>query len=144
MADRTPFATSTELAAFWRVLTATEITRADALLKSASDRLRLMASTAGVDLDAKIADDDIYKTNLQLVVMEAVKRAMQAPQDMPPVDQYQQGAGPYSENIKYSNPTGDLYFKKAELALIGVGNSQKLNSISSTPNNDIYSTGGTL
>ena len=39
---------------------------------------------------------------------------------------------------------GDLYFKKSELALIGVGNSQKLNSISSTPNNDIYNTGGTL
>lgn len=138
MADaRQPFATVEQLAAVWRTLTDTEQTRATALLGAASDRLRGLAGVNGVDLDAKIAEDDIFKINLQNTVLDAVKRAMQAPADLPPVEQHQQAAGPYSQSIKYANPTGDLYFKKPELALIGIGAGQKLTSISST-RRDIY------
>ena len=134
---REPFATTAELQEYWRTLDASEISRATTLLKLASDRLRMLALRAGIDLDAKVKADpnSVYVSTLKFAVMDAVKRAMQAPADLPPVNSYQQTAGPYSENIAYANPTGDLYFKKSELALLGINGEQKLDSLSTTPNN---------
>lgn len=141
MADLTPFATKEDLAAFWRTLTSAEESRADTLLALASNRLRQIASDLGIDIDAKIAGDDtasaIYKANVQWVVMEAVKRAMLVPTDAAPANSIQQTAGPYSENIVFTNPAGDLWFKKAELTAIGLYGRQTLNSIS-TSRADIY------
>ena len=96
-----------------------------------------MAQRAGIDLDAKVKAEPngIYDSTLKFAVLDAVKRAMQAPADLPPVNSYQQTAGPYSENIAYANPTGDLYFKKSELALLGINGGQQLDSLSTTPNN---------
>lgn len=134
---REPFATTAELQEYWRVLDASEISRATTLLKLASDRLRMLALRAGIDLDAKVKAEPngVYASTLKFAVMDAVKRAMQAPADLPPVNSYQQTAGPYSENIAYANPTGDLYFKKSELALLGINGRQQLDSLSTTPNN---------
>nr|DAP54875.1 MAG TPA: hypothetical protein [Caudoviricetes sp.] len=134
---REPFATTAELQEYWRVLDASEISRATTLLKLASDRLRMLALRAGIDLDAKVKAEPngVYASTLKFAVMDAVKRAMQAPADVPPINAYQQTAGPYSENISYANPTGDLYFKKSELALLGISGGQSLNSLSTTPNN---------
>lgn len=134
---REPFANTSDLQEYWRTLTPDEINRAKILLTLASDRLRMMAQRADVDLDGKIAaePDGVYASTLKFAVMDAVKRAMQAPADLPPINSYQQTAGPYSENIAYANPTGDLYFKKSELALLGISGGQSLNSISTTPNN---------
>nr|DAH67759.1 MAG TPA: hypothetical protein [Caudoviricetes sp.] len=134
---RKPFASVEELRSYWRTLSTDEITRATVLLPLASDRLRMMAQRAGVDLDAKIAadPDGAYANTLKFALLDAVKRAMQAPADLPPINSYQQTAGPYSENIAYANPTGDLYFKKSELALLGISGGQSLNSLSTTPNN---------
>lgn len=138
MADLTPFATVDDLAAFWRPITEAEEPRATTLLLLASNRLRQMAEDASIDLDAKVEASEIYKANVQWVVMEAVKRAMLTPVDQAPVDTFQQTAGPYSENYKYTNPSGDLWFKKSELSAIGLAGTQRLGSISTTPNNDIY------
>jgi hypothetical protein len=69
--------------------------------------------------------------------MEAVKRAMLTPVDAPPANSVQQTAGPYSENIVYTNPSGDLWFKKAELTAISLYGNQTLDSISSA-RTDIY------
>ena len=134
----TPFATKEELAAFWRTLTADEQTRADVLLPIASNRLRVMAEKIGVDLDAKKAASEAFSSTLQWVIMEAVKRALQTPTDNPPVDTFSQTAGPYSENYKYSNPSGDLWFKKAELKALGIYGQQILSAIQ-TSIKDIYS-----
>ncbi len=133
----TPFATVDELEAFWRVLTDAEQERAEILLTLASNRLRLIAEGSVTDLDAKVLASEAYKSTLQWVVMEAVKRALQTPIDLPPVETYSQTAGPYSENYKYTNPTGDLWFKKAELSAIGLSGNQSLGSIS-TSRADIY------
>lgn len=134
---REPFASVEELRSYWRILSPVETTRATVLLPLASDRLRMMAQRAGIDLDKKVQAEPggVYASTLKFAVMDAVKRAMQAPADLPPVNSYQQTAGPYSENITYANPTGDLYFKKSELALLGISGGQSLNSISTTPNN---------
>lgn len=136
----TPFATEEDLAAYWRTLTSEEQSRADLMLGMASNRLRLMGEDIGVDLDAKKAASEAYADTLKWVVMEAVKRAIATPTNQPPVETWSQTAGPYSENYKYTNPSGDLWFKKAELQALGLYGRQTLDSLSTT-GTDIYGEG---
>lgn len=138
MADLTPFATVVELEAFWKNLSDAEETRASTLLTLSSNRLRVIGENVGVDVDAQHDDSEAYASTLQWVVMEATKRAMLTPPDTPPADTIQTTAGPYSENIAFTNPAGDLWFKKSELHDLGLYGNQHLTSIDSTPNNDIY------
>lgn len=137
----TPFATLEQLELFWKDVPEGDEPRAEFLLELASNRLRMIGEDVGVDVDARAAASDAYTSTLQWVVMEAVKRAMLTPTDLPPVDTFQQTAGPYSENIKYSNPSGDLWFKKSELNSLSLYGRQTLDSISTSQNlyGDIYS-----
>lgn len=128
------YANHEDLTLYWKA--PTDTARADYMLKMASNRLRQIALDVGIDLDAKVNANEVYFLNVQSVVMEAAKRALQAPLDQQPTESYGQTAGPYSENFKYSNPAGDLYFKKAELRLIGLYGSQTLGSISTSQ--DLY------
>lgn len=132
------FVTVAELEAFWRTLTQPEKDRADSLLLLASNRLRLMAENINIDLDAKVNGSEVYKSNVQYVVMESVKRALLTPIDAPPANSIQQTAGPYSENITFTNPSGDLWFKKGELSELGLYGHQTLGSIATT-RKEIYS-----
>ena len=134
----TAYATKAELAAYWRTLTEAEQGRADIMLALASNRLRIIAEDVSVDLDAKVAASEAYASTVQWVVMEAVKRAIATPTDQPPVETWAQTAGPYSENYKYTNPSGDLWFKKSELTAIGLYGQQSLSSLQ-TSREDIYS-----
>lgn len=131
-----PFATIANLEMFWRALTEAEEPRAEFLLELASNRLRVIGDDNGVNLDAKVSASAAYASTIQWVVMEAVKRAMLTPTDQPPVDTYSQTAGPYSENYKYTNPSGDLWFKKSELKALGLYGVQSLGSISTSQ--DLY------
>lgn len=129
------YANEVDLTNFWKA--PDDADRANYLLKLASNRLRLIAEDSGIDLDAKANASPAYFDTLQWVVMESVKRALQAPLDGQPAESFQQTAGPYSENIKYTNPTGDLWFKKSELSAIGLNGNPQLYSIS-TSRTDIY------
>jgi hypothetical protein len=133
------YANYEDLTLYWKAPDST--TRADYILKMVSNRLRQMATDLDKDLDALVNANEVYFLNVQSVVMEAAKRALQAPIDQQPTETYGQTAGPYSENFKYSNPAGDIYFKKAELQLIGFWGNQTLDSISTSQNlyGDIYS-----
>lgn len=132
------YATISDLETFWRPLNESEEGRATDMLALASSRLRLYASASGINLDEKSAADEDYAAALKWVVMEAVKRAMSTPIDTPPVDSYSQAAGPYSENYKFTNPSGDLWFKKAELKTLGISGIQRATSISPVTRKDIY------
>lgn len=133
------YANHEDLTNYWKA--PDDTTRADYLLKMASNRLRQIALDAGIDLDAKVNANEVYFLNVQGVVMEATKRALQTPVDTVPTESYGQTAGPYSENFKYSNPSGDLYFTKAEQKLLGLYGTQSLGSISTSQNlyGNIYS-----
>ena len=133
------FATVEQLQTFWRTLNACEQRRAEDLLDLASDRLRLMASHQGRNLDDEVQDPDsgAFANVVKWVVMEATKRAMLTPVNQMPVDSMSQTAGPYSENYKFTNPSADLWFKKSELNELGLAGSQKLNNIKTT-SEDIY------
>ena len=137
----TPFATLAQLEAFWKDIASADEGRAEILLELASNRLRLIGTDVDVDVDAEVAASAAYETTIRWVVMEAVKRAINTPLDQPPVDTFSQTAGPYSENYKYSNPSGDLFFKKAELQALGLHGKQSLSSLNTSQNlyYDIYS-----
>lgn len=138
MAD---FATLAQLEAFWKDLDSAEEARANVLLELASARLREIGNDVEVDVDALVAERESYAITARWVVMEAVKRAMLTPLDSPPVDTFSQTAGPYSENYKYTNPSGDLWFKKSELSALGLYGKQSLGSVSTSQNlfGNIYS-----
>lgn len=137
-ADPRAYATVEDLSVYWRTITESETDRANDLLSLASSRLRLYATASGIDLDAKAAEDEDYAAALKWVTMDAVKRALSTPVDVPPVDSYSQAAGPYSENYKFTNPSGDLWFKKAELKTLGISGVQRATSISPVTRKDIY------
>lgn len=130
------YANAEDLTLYWKA--PTDANRANYILKMASNRLRQIATDVGVDLDEKVNADIVYFLNVQGVVMEAAKRALQTPTDQQPTESYAQTAGPYSENFKYSNPAGDLFFKKAELGLLNLYGQQSMYGIS-TSIRDIYS-----
>lgn len=130
------FATVQELEAFWRSLTGDEQSRAGDLLNYASDYLRLLGENIGLDIDAKSADNSVYESNLKFITMSATQRAMSAPEMSGGAESYTQTAGPYSENYKFANPNGDLYFTKRELSILGL-KGQSITTISST-RRDIY------
>ena len=132
------YATITDLSTYWRPIATSEEARATDLLALASSRLRLYATNSGFDLDQKIAGSADYSDAVKWVVMEATKRAMSTPIDTPPVDSWSQTAGPYSENYKFTNPSGDLWFKKAELKTLGLSGVQTVTSISPVTRKDIY------
>lgn len=134
-----PYADVDDLTLFWKAPDSS--TRALYLLTLASNRLRLIGSDVDVDVDARVNAEPAYFMTVQWVIMEAVKRALQTPLDGQPTEQYGQTAGPYSENFKYSNPTGDLWFKKSELSALGLYGNQTLSSISVSQDlyGDIYS-----
>lgn len=129
-----PYANNDDLTLFWKA--PTDANRSLYLLKMASNRLRLIAQDVSQDLDAKVNADPAYFMTVQWVVMESVKRALQSPIDGQPTESYSQTAGPYSENFKYSNPTGDLWFKKSELSSLGLYGKQSLSSLSTSQ--DLY------
>lgn len=133
-----PYANDEDLALFWKPLTGSDKTRANDLLKRASNRLRIIAENVGVDIDGKVNSSPAYFSTVQWVVMEATKRAMLTPIDAPPANSIQQTAGPYSENITFTNPAGDLWFKNNELHDIGLYGNQKLSSISTVPGSKMY------
>lgn len=139
IAAPSPYADVENLTAFWQAPTDEE--RALLLLTLASNRLRLLGEDVDVDTDARSNASAAYFSTIQWVVMESVKRALQAPLDSQPVETYGQTAGPYSENFKYTNPTGDLWFRKSELQAIGLSGNQTLGSLSTSQNlyYDIYS-----
>lgn len=133
------YANHEDLTNYWQAPTSND--RADYLLKLASNRLRQIGSQNNVNIDAQVNADEVYFINVQWVVMEATKRALLAPMDREAVESSTLTAGPYSENFKYSNPAGDLFFKRSELQTLGLYGNQTLGSISSSQNlyGDIYS-----
>ena len=131
----TRYATVSDLQTYWGGTFDSD--RAESLLAIASARLRVIAESEDIDLDVRASDED-YAEVLKWVVMEATKRALNTPIDVPPVDTYSQTAGPYSENYKFTNPSGDLWFRKAELQALGLSGDQKIESLSPTTRGDIY------
>ena len=113
------FATVDDVAALWRTLSATEQTRATALLPVVSDSLRLEATKVGRDLDA-MAEDSAYANVLKSVTVDIIARTLMTATDQEPMTQTSESALGYSWSGSFLVPGGGLFIKNTELARLGL------------------------
>lgn len=114
------FATIQDVEILFRPLTATEKTRAEALLTVVSDSLRVAAAQVGKDLDCMIQKSPALATVATSVTADVVGRALMTSTDSEPMTQVTQSAGGYSASGTYLVPGGGIYIKKSELARLGL------------------------
>ncbi|MBE6483670.1 MAG: hypothetical protein E7Z96_02650 [Actinomycetaceae bacterium] len=109
------FATVADLEARWRPLTDTERARAETLLVDAASLIR---DTCPATWQAA------GEATLRRVSCAVVKRAMVAPagdMDLIGVASQQATVGPFSQQITFRDPGGDLYLTAAEKRSLGKG-----------------------
>lgn len=108
------FATVADLEARWRDLSDAEEARASVLLDDAAAYLQSL-----VEVDP---DDEVQAANLKMVSCNMVKRAMSsAASDAFGVTNATATMGPFSQQVAYANPSGDMYVSKSERAILGIG-----------------------
>lgn len=105
----TAYATVAELSAYWRELSPEESARAAVLLDHAAAFVR--AHCGGEPSDAEAA---------RHVSCDMVKTAMLPSPFSAPVTSFQQSGGPYSANVTFANPAGDMYWKAQYDELLGL------------------------
>ena len=107
------FAEVSDIEIRWRTLDATEADRAEALIDDASAMLEQL-----VDVDES---DEAQAELLKIVCCNMVIRAMAASgYDTFGASQMSITAGPYTQQMTYANPSGDMYLTKMEKRLLGV------------------------
>ena len=108
------FATVADLEARWRDLSDAEEARASVLLDDAAAYLQAL-----VEVDP---DNEVQAANLKMVSCNMVKRAMSsAASDAFGVTNATATMGPFSQQVAYANPSGDMYVSKSERAILGIG-----------------------
>lgn len=111
-----PFADPKDLEARWRPLSATEATRAEALLSDAS-----------LIVDAEIERKGCPRPDkdlLKVVVCQMVERAMGVDNTLIGADQGSMSLGDYTRTVTFSGSTaGDLYLTRGERRLLGLDRS---------------------
>jgi hypothetical protein len=124
------YATPDDLAARWRTLTVDEWARAETLLDDAAALIRAEVP----DIDAHIADvDDPLDPDLpRLVSCAMVRRAMVAG-DMSGVTSQSETVGSFTQQIAWSNPSGDLYLTRKERTLLGGAAAQQAFTVDLIP-----------
>lgn len=111
MAD-IPFATVSDLESRWRGLSEAEQARAEVLLADASALIR----------DTVPDWPQISDETSRAICCAVVRRAMSVDVGLPDgVSSFNETAGPFSQQMSFANPTGDLYLTRAEKARMGVG-----------------------
>lgn len=93
-----------------------------------SNYLRIIARNNHVDLDERLKLDDAggdgsYRSVVEMIIANAVARAVNKPVSIPDAVSYSIAANPYSESVNYgANATKDAYFTNKELSLLGFRN----------------------
>lgn len=111
-----PFATPDDLASRWRELGDGDRKRAETLLGDASAMLATEMGRCGVRIDE---EDEVQASLLCLVCCSMVRRAM-ASETYADVKSKSLTAGPYSGQVTFANPTGNMYITSDERRLLGI------------------------
>ena len=90
------FATIEDVESLWRVLKPTERERAQNLLETVSDSLRVEANKVGKDLDAMVAESVSYANVAKSVTVDVVARTLMTATDQEPMTQVTESALGYS------------------------------------------------
>lgn len=114
------FATIEDLEKLWRVLKPTERERAQNLLETVSDSLRVEADKVGKDLDAMVAESVSYANVAKSVTVDVVARTLMTATDQEPMTQVTESALGYSYSGSFLVPGGGLFIKDTELKRLGL------------------------
>ena len=102
------FATVDNISTLWRPLTASETTRAAALLPLVSDELRVIAKGVNKDIDAMVAADPAYASVAEIVTVDVVARILRQTTEGDAMTQESQAALGYSWSGTYAVPGGGI------------------------------------
>lgn len=114
------FATIEDVEKLWRVLKPTERERAQNLLETVSDTLRVEANKVGKDLDAMVAESVSYANVAKSVTVDVVARTLMTATDQEPMTQVTESALGYSYSGSFLVPGGGLFIKDSELKRLGL------------------------
>lgn len=104
----TAFATVHDIEVFYRPLTQSEQSRAEAMLPSLSDELRIIAKNVGKNLDALVAADEAYANTVKTVLVDIVFRALRQNTEGDAMTQESISAIGYSWQGTYATPGGGI------------------------------------
>lgn len=102
------FATVDNISTLWRPLTASETTRAEALLPLVSDELRVIAKGVNKDIDEMIEADTAYASVVEIVTVDVVSRILRQNTEGDAMTQESQSALGYSWSGTYAVPGGGI------------------------------------
>lgn len=108
MSERSAFATVGDITTLWRPLTASETTRAEALLPLVSDEIRVIAHSVGKDVDAMISVSEPYASVVKVVTVDVVSRILRQSTEGDAMTQESQSALGYSWSGTYAIPGGGI------------------------------------
>lgn len=111
--------TVTDLIERWRHMTVDETAKAGVLINDYEAELHLYASERGIDIDARL-DDENYKQIFKAVVCAAVAEQMANATDSPAMTQMSQSALGYSVSGTFLNPGGGLFIRNNLLKQLGL------------------------
>ncbi|MFT0902023.1 phage Gp19/Gp15/Gp42 family protein, partial [Streptococcus agalactiae] len=114
------FATTDDVILLWRQLSVDEIKRAEALLGTVSDTLRLEASRVGKNLDKTLLEKPYFANVLKSVTVDIVARTLMTSTQGEPMSQESQSALGYTWSGTYLVPGGGLFIKDNELKRLGL------------------------
>lgn len=102
-------------------LTVTETTKATALLETVSAEIRLRGRKYGVDVDARVSDDEDYALIVKSVAVNTVVRSLGQAEGTEGLSQMTQTALGYTFQGTFANPGNVYYLSKSDLKKLGFG-----------------------
>lgn len=114
------YATVQDVQDLFRMLTAAEQTRAEALIPVICSSLRAEAARVGKNLDTMVEEDPDLALVAKSVTVDVLARALMTSTDQEPMSQVTQAALGYSMSGTFLVPGGGLFIKKSELARLGL------------------------
>lgn len=122
----TSFATVEDIQTLWRPLTASEQTRANALLPLVSDEIRVIAKSVGKDIDIMMANGPSYASVVKIVTVDVVARVLRQSTEGDAMTQESQAALGYSWSGTYAVAGGGIAnsILKNDLKKLGLLNQQ--------------------
>ncbi len=114
------YASLSDITALWRVMSAEEEERAEALLPLVCASLRAEANKVGKDLDKMIQANEDLAEVAKSVTVDVVARTLMTATNQEPMTQMSQSALGYAMSGTFLVPGGGLFIKKSELARLGL------------------------
>lgn len=114
------YASLSDITTLWRVMSAEEEERAEALLPLVCASLRAEANKVGKDLDKMIQANEDLAEVAKSVTVDVVARTLMTATNQEPMTQMSQSSLGYAMSGTFLIPGGGLFIKKSELARLGL------------------------